>query len=147
MMKLPQQKRSSVIPEMFAAFLILYQLFHSAEGAQSTWQPQLNNLTALREVHAPAWVPKASYRGTWDILYSCTITLGLCVYTAIHLNIPSLEESRFSFYLRKTKWVVIAVFAPQVVLYTAWTQWYMARDIVRTLNKLVRFSLFSWCQK
>jgi hypothetical protein len=130
---------------MLAAFLTLYQFFLRAEGAPTgtTWQPLLNNMTALQEVHAPAWVPKASYRGTWDVLYSCTITLGLCVYTAIHLNIPSLEESRFSFYLRKTKWVVIAVFAPEVVLYTAWTQWDRARDISSRLNRLVRLPQLS----
>jgi hypothetical protein len=60
----------------------------------------IDNLTALREVHAPAWIPKALCRGTWDVLDSCPITLGFCVYTAIHLNIPLLEESKFSFYLR-----------------------------------------------
>jgi hypothetical protein len=124
---------------MFAAFLLLYQLFHMAEGAQSTWQPQLDNLTALREVHAPAWVPQPRYRGTWGVLYSCTITLGLCVYTAIHLNIPARDERRVSFFLRKAKWAVIAILAPEVVLYTAWSQWYTARDIVKRLNKLVRF--------
>jgi hypothetical protein len=110
-----------------------------AEGAQSTWQPQLDNLTALHEVHAPAWVPQPGYRGTWGVLYSCTITLGLCVYTTIHLNIPARDESRVSFFLRKAKWVVIAVLAPEVVLFTAWTQWYIARDVVKTLNELVRF--------
>jgi hypothetical protein len=125
---------------MLAAFLTLYQLFGRTEGAptDNTWQLLLNNKTALHEVHAPAWVPQPGYRGTWGVLYSCTITLGLCVYTAIHLNIPPLDEKRFWFYLRKTKWVIITVFAPEVVLYTAWWQWYMARAISRKLNAIVR---------
>lgn len=31
-------------------------------------------------------------RGTWSLLYSCIFTLALCVYSAIHLNIPAREN-------------------------------------------------------
>ncbi|KUJ17077.1 uncharacterized protein LY89DRAFT_550286, partial [Mollisia scopiformis] len=77
------------------------------------------NLTALRTDIAPAWVSSPGGRGTWEILYSCLFTLLLCVYTAIHMNVPPAGESKFAFWLRKTKWVAIAVFAPEIVVVNA----------------------------
>ncbi|KAI5819568.1 hypothetical protein BZA77DRAFT_376786 [Pyronema omphalodes] len=81
------------------------------------------------------WVAQPPYRGTWGILYSCTVTLGLCVYTAIHLNIPAYDDKPAKIWLRKIKWMLIALTAPEIVLYTAWSQWYQARKICKALNK------------
>jgi hypothetical protein len=81
----------------------------------------ITNLTALRDETAPSWVPSPTGRGTWDHLYSCTFTIFLSVYSAIHLNVPS-EESRFKYWLRKTKWVFIAILGPELVVYAALKQ-------------------------
>jgi hypothetical protein len=96
----------------------------------------VQNLTALQTEIAPAWVADPSGRGTWELLYSCTFTIFLCVYTAIHLNVPP-EESCFRFWLRKTKWVFIAILAPEVVVYTAFEQWVLSRSFLKDLNKIV----------
>ncbi|KAF8537306.1 hypothetical protein BDD12DRAFT_645032, partial [Trichophaea hybrida] len=83
------------------------------------------NDTALRKSFAPSWVPEPQYRGTWGILYSCLLTLLLCVYNAIHLNVPSQDEGLFSYryYRRMAKWAFIALIAPEVVLVCAYFQW------------------------
>ncbi|KAK3316033.1 hypothetical protein B0H66DRAFT_604341 [Apodospora peruviana] len=52
-------------------------------------------------------------RGTFGILKSCVITLVLCLYTALHLNIPPGDASTLSLVLRKTKWILVGVFAPK----------------------------------
>jgi len=83
----------------------------------------ITNLTALRTNVAPSWVSGPSGRGTWSLLYSCLFTLLLCVYTAIHLNIPLPDESIFKFWLRKTKWVAIAILAPEIIVYISIEQW------------------------
>ena len=59
-------------------------------------QAPTQNFTALRTDIAPPWVPDPDNRGTWSLLYSCVFTLVLCVWTAIHLNIPSYHESQLS---------------------------------------------------
>jgi hypothetical protein len=61
----------------------------------------------------------------------------LCVYTAVHINIPALDDTSMTIFMRKLKWMFIALIAPEVVLYTAWQQWYAARRICKKLNKLV----------
>ena len=34
------------------------------------------------------WRPEPDVRGTFSILSSCLITLGLCAWSALHLNVP-----------------------------------------------------------
>jgi hypothetical protein len=83
---------------------------------------------------APIWVSEPLMRGTWRILYSCLFTLTLCVYTAIHLNIPKPRETVLEMIWRKTKWVLTAIFAPEAVLYAAYAQWYVAKNTASHLN-------------
>ncbi|KAK4184543.1 hypothetical protein QBC35DRAFT_455175 [Podospora australis] len=84
---------------------------------------------------APSWVLEPDGRGTFGILRSCIITLALCVYTAIHLNIPGAEDAKTTVYLRKAKWVVIAMFAPELVVYVAWCQRQEARWFYKEITK------------
>lgn len=88
-----------------------------------------HNLTQLRTETAPSWVADADNRGTWNLLYSCVFTLALCVWTAIHLNVPAAGESRHRQFFRKAQWVIAAIFAPELAVYTAWQQWSWARQI------------------
>ncbi|KAL8871471.1 MAG: hypothetical protein Q9174_002700 [Haloplaca sp. 1 TL-2023] len=96
---------------------------------------ETSNLTALRTEFAPGWVSEPDGRGTWSILYSCIFTILLCVWTAVHLNIPGPGESSFRTWVRKIKWVAIALFAPEIVLYTAVYQFWFAIRLYRDLNR------------
>ena len=81
------------------------------------------------------WVASPQGRGTWDILSTCIITLGLCVFSAIHLNIP---DPKWGFWTKagmKTKWLLIALLAPEFVVYNAWRQRREAQEVVRLLRK------------
>ena len=117
------------------AMLLLSSLLYLLRSDFALAAP-VQNLTALHTDFAPAWVANPSGRGTWNLLYSCTFTIFLCVYTAIHLNVPP-EESSFRFWLRKTKWVFIAILAPEVVVYTSLEQWILSRSFLKKLNKTV----------
>lgn len=96
----------------------------------------MDNATETR--YAPAWVSEPGHRGTWSILYSCIFTLSICVWSAIHLNIPPKREPNSYQYWRKTKWVFVAIFAPEAVLYSAWQQFYLARRFIREMQNLCR---------
>ena len=72
-----------------------------------------------------AWHGEPNYRGTFGILSSCIITLGLCVWTAVHLNIPAHEATVYRAYdprglisvqkWRKLGWVLMGMLAPEMV--------------------------------
>ncbi|PMD43237.1 hypothetical protein L207DRAFT_563960 [Hyaloscypha variabilis F] len=93
------------------------------------------NLTALGTEVAPLWVDDPAGRGTWGLLYSCTFTLGICVWTSIHLNIPP-KESRWKAWRRKLKWLFIALFAPELVVFTAFQQWLTAKIFLKELIQI-----------
>ena len=99
-------------------------------------QAPTQNFTALRTDIAPPWVPDPDNRGTWSLLYSCVFTLVLCVWTAIHLNVPSYHESQLSQWLRKLKWVLLAIIAPEFCVYTAWEQYLEAKNLIRQLAEI-----------
>lgn len=67
------------------------------------------------------WQPEPLARGTWSILSVCVITTALCVWTALHLNIPPRDQKHLQFW-RKLYWLGIGLFAPEIVAYTAWNQ-------------------------
>ena len=82
-------------------------LFQPAHAAPT------QDLTALRDTIVPPWMPDPNGRGTWSLLYSCAFTTVFCVWTAIHLNMPAHGETKKQHFLRKMKWVLLAIVAPQ----------------------------------
>ena len=94
------------------------------------------NFTALRTDIAPLWVPDPDSRGTWSLLYSCVFTLVLCVWTAIHLNVPSYHEGHISQWKRKLKWVMLAIIAPEVGVYAACEQYIEAKEMIGHLAEV-----------
>ncbi|KAH7418530.1 hypothetical protein BKA64DRAFT_701046 [Cadophora sp. MPI-SDFR-AT-0126] len=94
------------------------------------------NTTASSTTIAPSWVSEPRGRGTWNLLYSCVFTLVLCIWTSVHLNVPGYGETAWQMYRRKAKWVLIALFAPEFVVYCAFQQWFTARMFLRELQKL-----------
>ena len=65
------------------------------------------------------WESSPKTRGTFDILSTCIITMLLCVWTAVHLNVPP-PDSFWGPKLRKVGWLILALIAPEMVAYTAW---------------------------
>jgi hypothetical protein len=89
--------------------------------------------------HTSSWQPQPTFRGTFGILSTCLVTLGLCVWSAIHLNIPARNEAPWDFIcalsiwkktrnewpwkklawpgqsVRKIGWTLLGFFAPELV--------------------------------
>ncbi len=118
----------------------LFLFYQTSHGSllpllQSRSSVPPENVTLANEETAPAWMPPAKVRGTVDILYSCLITLTLCVYTAVHINVSPRGVSQWWWYMQKSKWTALGIFAPEVVLFTAWDQFWKATRLRKTLNK------------
>jgi hypothetical protein len=97
-----------------------------------------------------SWQPEPQVRGTFRLIVSCLITLSLCVWTAVHLNIPSpatkdsdINVGRFrrwrsNYAFRRTRWVILGILAPEIVVYSAWKQWRSARALTSKIKKLAK---------
>lgn len=94
-----------------------------------------NNITALNNLFASTWVSSPSVRGTTSILWSCISTLAACVYTALHLNVPS-NTGTWPVLRLKISWVLIALLAPEIVVYMAISQLSAAWELRKGLREL-----------
>lgn len=75
------------------------------------------------------WVADPDGRGTLSIITSCVLTMGLCVWSALHLNIPSSKETTAQSWLRNIKWMLMGILGPELVVYGAWRQYVSARTL------------------
>jgi hypothetical protein len=60
------------------------------------------------------WQSDGGGRGTWDILSTCLATLILCVWTAVHMNIPR-EGNADSLVWKKIWYMSTALVIPELV--------------------------------
>ncbi|KLU90787.1 hypothetical protein MAPG_10638 [Magnaporthiopsis poae ATCC 64411] len=68
------------------------------------------------------WHPEPLTRGSFSILASCVVTLSLCLWTSLHLNIPE-EGKAGQQKWQKTKWLFVGLIAPEMIAYLAYLQW------------------------
>lgn len=67
--------------------------------------------------HKAVWHPEPQGRGTYAILSSCLLTMGLCVWTTVHLNLSTHKKTVNQFW-RRVGWLVLGLFAPEMVVET-----------------------------
>ena len=77
------------------------------------------------------WANQPNNRGTLDILWSCLFTVFLCTWVMLCLNLPSPQESYWRTFLRKLRWMVLAIMGPEFVLAFAYGQWAAAKASVK----------------
>ena len=83
------------------------------------------------------FVPDPIGRGTIGLVTSCVVTLSLCVWTAIHLNInPS--KNKWRRLLSKLGWTATAIIAPEIILWRAIVQFVAARELYKRRNSALK---------
>jgi hypothetical protein len=83
------------------------------------------------------WVSDPGGRGTFGLILSCLLTLGICVWSAMHLNIPPQDEPVVRTWIRHTKWGLVGVVAPELVVFAAWRQYNSARELHAQVTKII----------
>ncbi|TGZ78469.1 hypothetical protein EX30DRAFT_343189 [Ascodesmis nigricans] len=84
------------------------------------------------------WVPEPDGRGTLSIILLCGISLGLCIWTALHLNIEpaslKLGLKPPPGYMGKIVWAFVALIAPELVSTVALHQFLVVRRFCSKAN-------------
>ncbi|PMD62363.1 uncharacterized protein K444DRAFT_627311 [Hyaloscypha bicolor E] len=94
------------------------------------------------------WHPEPESRGTFSILSTCVVTLGLCIWTSVHLNIPAESRSPkracwdprgwvTKQQWRKLGWLILGILAPEMVAFTAWVQRRKAQRFTKDMQQLL----------
>lgn len=73
------------------------------------------------------WVSQPDGRGTFDIVWSSLLTVFLCTWTVLCLNLPAKTDSYSRRMFRKFRWMLLAIIGPEFVLSFAIGQWASAK--------------------
>jgi hypothetical protein len=95
--------------------------------------------SAEAEGELVGWYEPPNYRGTWDLILSCVLTLTICVWSALHLNVPCEESRLRDRNTRRLRWILIGIFAPELVVSTAFGQYLTASWLRREIKIDVNF--------
>jgi hypothetical protein len=98
--------------------------------------PVNNSANSTQSDDFVGYVSEPNVRGTTSLLISCVLTLALCVWSALHLNVPQYDASRLEMLLCNVRWIITGVYAPELVVFTAWRQWASARLLGKLVSKL-----------
>ncbi|ETI21788.1 hypothetical protein G647_05857 [Cladophialophora carrionii CBS 160.54] len=86
-----------------------------------------------------SWQDSPNFRGTMDIIWSCLFTVFVCVWTAVHLNVPAppTTDTTVRLWARRIKWVGNCCMVPEIVLLLAAGQWSFARACWREMREII----------
>ncbi|KAH6612889.1 hypothetical protein B0J18DRAFT_494695 [Chaetomium sp. MPI-SDFR-AT-0129] len=76
-----------------------------------------------------AYVPNPTGRGTIGVLYTCLLTLGLCLWTALYPDVAFCRGSWMYGPTYKVAWMVCAIIFPEFVVCCAASQFFQARAL------------------
>ncbi|KAI1325449.1 hypothetical protein F5Y16DRAFT_264878 [Xylariaceae sp. FL0255] len=102
---------------------------------------QMSNTTTHNYARSPevvGFVGDPNGRGTSSLVISCLSTLILCVWSALHLNVPVQNETKFRSLWLNVRWIIAGIYAPELVVFTAWRQWSSARILQQVVSKALR---------
>ena len=88
------------------------------------------------EALAHGWEPQPNGRGTIDILGSSLITISLCSWSVLFLNVPLEREGHFDFFTHKLRWMLFTIFFPEMMTGVAAEQWRSACQSVEDFSQL-----------
>ncbi|KAK3939976.1 hypothetical protein QBC46DRAFT_354517 [Diplogelasinospora grovesii] len=94
----------------------------------------MSNSTASGDIRG--WVFDCGSRGTLDIVYGCIVVLVSAIWTVVHLNVPAKGESDWRVFLRRTRWGLVSIFAPDFLTLVAASQWESAKKSLQQMRQL-----------
>ena len=100
--------------------------------------PKNLSLSELRNLTDPtfvAYVQEPNGRGTTSLILSCLLTLILCVWSALHLNVPEPGQTVRQRVLMNLRWILTGIYPPELVVFTAWRQWSSARILKDSIEQ------------
>ena len=99
------------------AFLFLVKLSRADPTNSTTTECPSSDATAC------------DYRSVWSILASCGLTLLICVWHAVHPNVPLPHYKWYHIFVYRLLLMGSTFFAPEFILLEGYAEWDKAREI------------------
>lgn len=82
------------------------------------------------------WVPQPNGRGTLDIIQNCLLTIFLCSWSVLFLNLPANGYTDYKLLKTKLRWMLFTILFPEMMTGIAAEQWRSARQSVKSFHGL-----------
>jgi len=115
-------------------------LLHAPSGPMTNTTISLNRSAEQLQ----GWTSSPNGRGTIDIIQSCFLTISLCAWTMLCLNVPPLGTTRIAQFWHKAMIFCEAILGPEFIFQTALGQWASAR---RSVASFTASGLQGWTMK
>lgn len=93
--------------------------------------PPARNLSDPTRV---GWQPAPGTRGTIEIMWTCAVTMFACTWACLHPDVQSSRDDWRKNALRKFKWTVVMILAPEYVTASACVQLRQARAFLEKVK-------------
>ncbi|KAJ8582260.1 hypothetical protein M405DRAFT_854634 [Rhizopogon salebrosus TDB-379] len=89
--------------------------------------------------------PRCDSRTLWNIIWSCAATLFACTWTAIHPNIPGVDEGKLAVTSRRLLIMIMVLVVPELIIAWAARQFFSAYETAFEFNQwTVTHGFFGW---
>ncbi|TVY68994.1 hypothetical protein LSUE1_G007529 [Lachnellula suecica] len=115
-----------------------YLLIIAVLGAESLQAVLVSNRTIptvdSSNITTQGWTSSPQGRGTIDIIWSCLVTIFLCSWSVLCLQIPGRKDRQFEIFWRRAWLTALCALGPEFTLQLALGQWSSARHSVREFH-------------
>ncbi|KAF2251459.1 hypothetical protein BU26DRAFT_530281 [Trematosphaeria pertusa] len=80
------------------------------------------------------WAGQPNFRGTFDILWTSLVTIGISTYSMLCLNVPSPKDTHPTLIWRRLLWMCLGIVGPEFPLTYAAGQWSRAKHSVQAFR-------------
>ncbi|KAG2367568.1 hypothetical protein BDR07DRAFT_1392963 [Suillus spraguei] len=106
----------------------------------------LNDTCQCNHTPVASDTPSYNTRTLWDILSSCGLTLFACTWTAVHPDIPYMDQRVMAITWRRLVLMVVVLIAPEFMTLWAAEQFFEAREAAEHFNNLMGIAQCTWHQ-
>lgn len=85
---------------------------------------------------ARGWIDQPDGRGTFNLIWTCFVTVMLCSWSELFLNVPPVGKTRWYNFRTKPMWMILTIILPEVTAATAFEQYKAARQSVEDFKGL-----------
>ena len=82
-----------------------------------------------------SWVEEPKQRGSFGILSLCFSTLIICIWSALHFNIPTRRRPTFDRLFLQGRLIMSALLLPELLLFKAMNEWANASVLVKKVKQ------------
>lgn len=122
----------SIVLNVFFFLAVLIQIALSSDLNTTVLMKNDSQDSTIKQ----GWTPQPDGRGTLDIIWSCVITMSLCSWSILCMNLPAQKESRTQILWRKLALTALGVLCPEIIFELALSQWVSARRSMTDINAL-----------